>query len=104
MYASVVRRRMAMPKPEPLSIGVNGHWLKVKHYDSDEVLFELPFKDFRPVQQFEALPLFLLRKHPHCLKVSTETGGRGRNCPTRYKLRPPTFDSGSTFSSKPPSE
>jgi len=47
MYASVVRRRMSLPKPEQLCIGVNGHWLKVKHYDSDEVLLELPFRDFR---------------------------------------------------------
>jgi type I restriction enzyme M protein len=46
LYASVIRRGMAAPKPEQYCIGVNGHQLIVKHYDSDAVLHRLCFEDF----------------------------------------------------------
>jgi len=46
LYASVIRRRMASPKPEQYCIGVNGHKFIVKHYDSDEILYSLSFSDF----------------------------------------------------------
>lgn len=46
LYASVIRRRIVAPKLEQYCIGVNGHRLIVKHYDSDEPLFSLSFTDF----------------------------------------------------------
>lgn len=46
LYASVIRRRMAAPKPEQYCIGVNGHQLVVKHYDSNDPLYVLSFGDF----------------------------------------------------------
>lgn len=46
LYASVIRRQMAEPKPEQYCIGVNGNRLIVKHYDSDKILHSLSFKDF----------------------------------------------------------
>jgi type I restriction enzyme M protein len=46
LYASVIRRRMAQPKPEQYCIGVNGHRLIVKHYDSDDLLFSMSFNEF----------------------------------------------------------
>lgn len=46
LYASVIRRRMAEPKPEQYCVGVNGHLLIVKHYDSDKILHSLSFSDF----------------------------------------------------------
>jgi len=46
LYASVIRRRMAAPKPEQYCVGVNGHRLIVKHYDSDTPLHSLSFADF----------------------------------------------------------
>ena len=46
LYASVLRRKMASPKPDQYCIGVNGHLLIVKHYDSDLPLHTLTFTDF----------------------------------------------------------
>ncbi len=46
LYASVIRRRMAEPKPEQYCIGVNGNRLIAKHYDSDKTLHSLSFQDF----------------------------------------------------------
>jgi len=46
LYASVIRRRMAAPKPEQYCVGVNGHRVIVKHYDSDVALHSLFFADF----------------------------------------------------------
>src|SRR5258708_3397651 len=46
LYASVVRRKMAAPKPDQFCIGVNGNKLIAKHYDSDVVLHDLNFEDF----------------------------------------------------------
>jgi type I site-specific restriction endonuclease len=46
LYASVIRRRMAEPKREQYCIGVNGHLLIVKHYDSDKILHSLSFSNF----------------------------------------------------------
>ena len=46
LYASVIRRSMAKPKPDQYCIGVNGHRLVVKHYDSDTPLHELSHTDF----------------------------------------------------------
>lgn len=46
LYASVIRRKMATPKPEQYCVGTNGHMLIVKHYDSDVTLHSLSFLDF----------------------------------------------------------
>jgi type I restriction enzyme M protein len=46
LYASVIRRRMTHPKPEQYCVGVNGHRVVAKHYDSDAVLHSLAFVDF----------------------------------------------------------
>src|SRR5579884_1268629 len=46
LYASVIRRKMAAPKPEQYCLGINGHQVLVKHYDSDVVLHSLSFGDF----------------------------------------------------------
>lgn len=46
LYASVIRRKMAAPKPEQYCVGTNGNTLIVKHYDSDVVLHSLSFLDF----------------------------------------------------------
>lgn len=46
LYASVIRRKMAKPKPEQYCLGTNGHQVVVKHYDSDAVLYSLAFQDF----------------------------------------------------------
>jgi type I restriction enzyme M protein len=45
LYASVIRRRMSAPKPDQYCMGINGHELIVKHYDSDSILFQLAFPD-----------------------------------------------------------
>lgn len=45
LYASVIRRYMSAPKPEQYCIGVNGHKLLAKHYDSDSLLHNLNFAD-----------------------------------------------------------
>lgn len=47
MYAGVIRRQMAEPKPDQYCIGVNGHRLIVKHYDSDQALLTLSFLDLQ---------------------------------------------------------
>jgi len=47
LYASVIRRHMAPPKPEQYCIGTNGNQFIVKHYDSDEVLIQLSFDEFQ---------------------------------------------------------
>lgn len=46
LYASVIRRHMTAPKPDQYCIGVNGHKLLVKHYDSDNIMHGLSFEDF----------------------------------------------------------
>lgn len=46
LYASVIRRKMAAPKPEQYCIGTNGNVCIVKHYDSNAVLYSLSFLDF----------------------------------------------------------
>ncbi len=46
LYASPIRRRMPPPKPEQYCIGVNGHLLIVKHYNSDTAEHVLTFADF----------------------------------------------------------
>ncbi len=46
LYASVIRRRMAAPKPDQYCIGVNGHRVIVKHYDSNVAIYSLSFADF----------------------------------------------------------
>ncbi len=56
LYASVIRRHMTAPKPDQYCIGVNGHKLLVKHYDSDNILYDLNFEDFVDKNpKFEAL-------------------------------------------------
>lgn len=56
LYASVIRRHMIIPKPDQYCIGVNGHKLLVKHYDSDTLLHDLSFDDFMDGNpNFEAL-------------------------------------------------
>lgn len=46
LYASVLRRGLASPKPEQYCIGINGHACIVKHFDSNQVLHSLAFADF----------------------------------------------------------
>ena len=46
LYASVIRRGIASPKPEQYCIGINGHTCIVKHFDSDQELHRLSFIDF----------------------------------------------------------
>ncbi len=46
LYASIIRRHMLAPKPDQYCVGVNGHCLMVKHYDSDIPIHELSFLDF----------------------------------------------------------
>ena len=45
LYASAIRRRMPEPKPDQYCIGINGHHLVVKHYDSDTMMHSLKFSD-----------------------------------------------------------
>ena len=45
LYASLIRRQLTKPKPEQYCIGVNGHRLVVKHYDSNTVMHSLAFAD-----------------------------------------------------------
>lgn len=46
LYASVIRRKMATPKPDQYCLGINGHRVIVKHYDSNATLHSLAFADF----------------------------------------------------------
>ena len=46
LYASVLRRKLAEPKPDQFCIGSNGHNTVVLHYDSDVPRHALPFMDF----------------------------------------------------------
>jgi type I restriction enzyme M protein len=46
LYASVIRRKMTPPKPEQYCLGINGHRVVVKHYDSDVTLHSLSFEEF----------------------------------------------------------
>lgn len=46
LYASVLRRRLAKPKPEQFCIGSTGLLTLVRHYDSDTTLHSLSFEDF----------------------------------------------------------
>jgi type I restriction enzyme M protein len=46
LYASAVRRQMKPPKPEQYCVGVNGHLLIVKHFDSDTPIQTIKFVDF----------------------------------------------------------
>ena len=46
LYAAVMRRTLASPKPDQVCIGSNGHGTLVKHHDSDQNLFNLAFSDF----------------------------------------------------------
>ncbi len=62
LYASVIRRRMAEPKPDQYCIGVNGNRLIVRHYDDDNTLHSLSFTDFVDGNaKFDALRKFLQR-------------------------------------------
>jgi len=47
LYASIIRRQIKKPKPEQFCIGINGAKCIVKHYDSNDTLFELDFNDFK---------------------------------------------------------
>ena len=46
LYASVMRRHLSHPRPDQYCIGVNGHQLLVKHYDSAIPAHLLRFADF----------------------------------------------------------
>ena len=62
LYASVIRRKMATPKPDQFCIGVNGNRLIVKHYDSDDVFHSMSFSDFIDGNpKLEALRKYLAR-------------------------------------------
>lgn len=47
LYASVLRRKLDVPKPEQYCVGTNGMQLVVKHYDSDKTELDLTFEDFQ---------------------------------------------------------
>ena len=56
LYASVIRRRLATPKPDQFCVGCNGHQFLVKHHDSAEIIHSLQFSDFIDGNpKFEAL-------------------------------------------------
>lgn len=62
LYASEIRRQMTDPKPDQYCIGVNGHRLIVKHYDSDQVIHSLAFGDLiDEAPSFQALCSLLAR-------------------------------------------
>ena len=62
LYASVLRRRIAEPKPDQFCIGCNGNALIVRHYDSDITLHRLVFDDVQDHnERFSALVLSLSR-------------------------------------------
>jgi type I restriction-modification system DNA methylase subunit len=46
LYASVLRRRLAEPKPEQFCMGSTGAVTLVHHYDSDTTRYNLSFSDF----------------------------------------------------------
>ncbi len=46
LYTSIIRRKIKDPKPEQYCIGTNGLKFIMKHYESDDILFELNFEDF----------------------------------------------------------
>jgi len=46
LYASILRRKLDVPKPEQYCIGTNGVRLVIKHYESDKIEHELTFTDF----------------------------------------------------------
>ncbi len=46
LYASVIRRHLLPPKPDQYCIGVNGHQVLVRHYDSATPTHALQFVDF----------------------------------------------------------
>ena len=59
LYASEIRRQMADPKPDQYCIGVNGHRLIVKHYDSNKVIYSLAFGELvDEAPSFSIAPLF----------------------------------------------
>jgi len=51
LYVAVLRRQIKSPKPEQYCIGINGHKLIVKEYESDEIKLELNFEDFEENNQ-----------------------------------------------------
>jgi type I restriction enzyme M protein len=46
LYASVIRRHLSQPKPDQYCVGINGHQMVVKHYDTAIPAHRLGFADF----------------------------------------------------------
>jgi len=47
LYASVMRRTLAEPKPDQFCMGSNGNISIIKNYDSNKVFLQLTFEEFR---------------------------------------------------------
>lgn len=63
LYASVIRRRMRGNKLDQMCIGINGHRVIVKHFESDLPLFDLEFSDFTDGSaKFDKLRKFISRE------------------------------------------
>ena len=63
LYASVIRRHLSPPKPDQYCIGVNGHQIIVKHYDSATPAYALQFMDLVDGNpRFEGLKAALSRE------------------------------------------
>lgn len=56
LYAAILRRGLATPKPDQYCIGTNGVTTVVRHFDSDVDIFRLDFSEFKDDHpQFAAL-------------------------------------------------
>jgi type I restriction enzyme M protein len=69
LYASVIRRKMSSPKPDQHCLGINGHQVIAKHYDSDLVLHSLSFAEF--VDENPAFEKFRLALSREVLAVAS---------------------------------
>jgi type I restriction enzyme M protein len=64
MYASIIRRGLLKPKPDQFCIGSNGIETIVKHYDSNAILYELEFNEFKDDnKKYTAFKSGLTREH-----------------------------------------
>ena len=81
LYASVLRRGLTSPKPEQYCMGINGHTCIVKHFDSDQELHRLVFKDFVDGNhRFEAFKTQLSRA-----SLATKTSAMIANDPFEFR-------------------
>jgi type I restriction-modification system DNA methylase subunit len=71
LYASVIRRALADPKPDQFCVGSNGQRTLVLHYDSDVPRYDLDFSDIVDGNpRYEALKAALQRTAPTHQSVS----------------------------------